>query len=178
VEELETTNEELQSTNEELETTNEELQSTNEELETMNEELQSMNDELQAMNEELRDRTTALNDVNGYFDSVLTSLQAGVVVVDAELRVRTWNRQAEELWGLRGDEVAGQHLLNLDIGLPADEIRPLVRAALADGSDPHRADIAARNRRGREITVRLTCTAMRGTADEPRGVVLVMNDLS
>ncbi|MDX6256012.1 MAG: two-component system, chemotaxis family, CheB/CheR fusion protein [Frankiales bacterium] len=176
-EELETTNEELQSTVEELETTNEELQSTNEELETMNEELQSMNDELQSMNEELRDRTTALNDVNGYFDSVLTSLQAGVVVVDPELRVLTWNRQAEDLWGLRSDEVAGQHLLNLDIGLPADEIRPLVRAALADGTDPHHADVAARNRRGRDVTIRLTCTAMRGVADEPRGVVLVMSDL-
>ncbi|MDX6212516.1 MAG: two-component system, chemotaxis family, CheB/CheR fusion protein [Frankiales bacterium] len=177
-EELETTNEELQSTVEELETTNEELQSTNEELETMNEELQSMNDELQSMNEELRDRTTALNDVNGYFDSVLTSLQAGVVVVDPDLRVLTWNRQAEDLWGLRSDEVAGQHLLNLDIGLPADEIRPLVRAALANGVDPHHADVAARNRRGRDVMIRLTCTAMRGAADEPRGVVLVMSDLN
>ena len=177
-EELETTNEELQSTVEELETTNEELQSTNEELETMNEELQSMNDELQTMNEELRDRTTALNDVNGYFDSVLTGLQAGVVVVDPELRVITWNRQAEDLWGLRADEVTGHHLLNLDIGLPVDEIRPLVRAALADGSEPQTRDLAARNRRGRDVTIRLTCTGMHVKDREPRGVVLVMSEIS
>jgi two-component system CheB/CheR fusion protein len=176
-EELETTNEELQSTVEELETTNEELQSTNEELETMNEELQSMNDELQSMNDELRDRTNALNDVNGYFDSVLTSLQAGVVVVDPELRVRTWNQQAEDMWGLRADEVTGEHLLNLDIGLPADEIRPLVRAAMADGDKPQQRDIAARNRRGREVTIRLTCTGMFSATHEPRGVVLVMSEL-
>jgi hypothetical protein len=26
--------------------------------------------------------------------------------------------------------------------------------------------------------IRLTCTAMRGAADEPRGVVLVMSDLN
>ena len=151
-EELETTNEELQSTVEELETTNEELQSTNEELETMNEELQSMNDELQSMNEELRDRTTALNDVNGYFDSVLTSLQAGVIVVDPELRVRTWNRQAEDLWGLRSDEVLGQHLLNLDIGLPVELVRPMVREALADPDVPAgrpRCTQPARSRRHR-----------------------------
>ena len=176
-EELETTNEELQSTVEELETTNEELQSTNEELETMNEELQSMNDELQSMNEELRDRTTALNDVNGYFDSVLTGLQAGVVVIDPELRVLTWNRQSEDLWGLRADEVIGQHLLNLDIGLPVDEIRPLVRAALAEGSEPQQRDLPARNRRGRDVTIRLVCTGMRGAAQEARGVVLVMSEL-
>jgi two-component system CheB/CheR fusion protein len=176
-EELETTNEELQSTVEELETTNEELQSTNEELETMNEELQSMNDELQAMNEELRDRTTALNDVNGYFDSVLTSLQAGVVVVDPELRVVTWNRQAEDLWGLRADEVVGHHLLNLDIGLPVDEIRPLVRAALTDGAQGQTRDVAARNRRGRDVTIRLTCTGMHTAGRDARGVVLVMNEI-
>ena len=177
-EELETTNEELQSTVEELETTNEELQSTNEELETMNEELQSMNDELQSMNEELRDRTTALNDVNGYFDSVLTGLQAGVIVVDTELRVLTWNRQAEDLWGLRADEVVGQHLLNLDMGLPVDELRPVVRAALAGGPEPQLRDIAARNRRGRDVTIRLTCTGMPGQGRESRGVVLVMNELT
>ncbi len=175
-EELETTNEELQSTVEELETTNEELQSTNEELETMNEELQSMNDELQSMNEELRDRTTALNDVNGYFDSVLTSLQAGVIVVDPELRVRTWNRQAEDLWGLRSDEVLGQHLLNLDIGLPAELVLPLVREALADPDVPRHGDLAARNRRGRDVTVRLVCTGMARAAGGPAGVVLVMSE--
>jgi two-component system CheB/CheR fusion protein len=176
-EELETTNEELQSTVEELETTNEELQSTNEELETMNEELQSMNDELQAMNEELRERTSALDDVNEYFDSVLTGLSAGVVVVDPELRVRTWNRRAEDLWGLRADEVAGQHLLNLDIGLPLEDLRPLVRAALLEGSQPQQRDVHARNRRGRDVKIRLICTGMHLTGQEPLGVVLVMDEV-
>jgi two-component system CheB/CheR fusion protein len=80
-EELETTNEELQSTNEELETTNEELQSTNEELETMNEELQSTNEELETINDELRQRTLDLNEVNSFLESILVSLEAGVVVL-------------------------------------------------------------------------------------------------
>ncbi len=98
-EELETTNEELQSTVEELETTNEELQSTNEELETMNEELQSSNEELQTMNEELRDRSDDLNRANGFFESILTGVRSGVVVIDRDLRVTAWNHRAEDLWG-------------------------------------------------------------------------------
>ncbi|MDX6594025.1 MAG: two-component system, chemotaxis family, CheB/CheR fusion protein, partial [Gaiellales bacterium] len=133
VEELETTNEELQSTNEELETTNEELQSTNEELETMNEELQSLNDELHASNEELRLRTLEVGEVNAFMESVLAGLGAAVLVVDADQRVLVWNRQAEELWGVRREEAVGQHLLTLDIGLPLERLRPLVRAAL-DGT--------------------------------------------
>src|SRR6185437_1711595 len=111
-EELETTNEELQSTVEELETTNEELQSTNEELETMNEELQSMNDELQATNEELRERTTEISSLNTFRESILGSLGAAVIVVNRELMVQVWNRQAEDLWGLREDETVGEHFLN------------------------------------------------------------------
>ena len=84
VEELETTNEELQSTNEELETTNEELQSTNEELETMNEELQSTNEELETMNEELRHRTRELNEVNGFLETILTTIGLAVAVLDRD----------------------------------------------------------------------------------------------
>jgi PAS domain-containing protein len=103
-EELETTNEELQSTNEELETTNEELQSTNEELETMNEELQSSNEELQATNEELRDHTDELNRVNAFMESILTSLQMGMIVLNNRLSVQLWNGGAGNLWGLKAEE--------------------------------------------------------------------------
>src|SRR5262245_26350526 len=114
-EELETTNEELQSSNEELETTNEELQSTNEELETMNEELQSTNEELETSSTELRQRSEDLNHVNALLKSILGGLRAAVAVVDRDLRVMLWNERAEDLWGLRADEVQGRHFLNLDI---------------------------------------------------------------
>ncbi len=95
VEELETTNEELQSTNEELETTNEELQSTNEELETMNEELQSTNEELETINTELHDRTSDLNKANVFLESVLGGVRAGVIVLDGDFNVQSWNAQAK-----------------------------------------------------------------------------------
>ena len=173
-EELETTNEELQSTVEELETTNEELQSTNEELETMNEELQSANDELQIINDAVRERSAELNDVNEFLESVLTAFSGGVVVVDHEMLVLAWNAAAQELWGVRGDEAEGRHLLNLDVGLPADVLRPLVRAALDNPTAPSEARIEAVNRRGRSITVRLVCSALRAADGRQRGALLVM----
>jgi two-component system CheB/CheR fusion protein len=108
---LETTNEELQSSNEELETTNEELQSTNEELETMNEELQSTNAELETVNEELRQRTDEVNHANAFLQSVVASLRSGAVVVNQHLNVLVWNHRAEDLWGLRADEVKGGFLV-------------------------------------------------------------------
>ena len=172
VEELETTNEELQSTNEELETTNEELQSTNEELETMNEELQSTNEELSTINDELQQRTDELNDANAFLERILGSLSAAVVVLDENLSVRGWNRGARDLWGLLEDEVSGKHFLNLDIGLPVDQLRTPIRKVLS-GERPEPLTLPGVNRRGRQIEVRVAVTPL-GADDDLRGAILMM----
>ncbi|GLY16000.1 chemotaxis protein CheR [Kineosporia sp. NBRC 101677] len=180
-EELETTNEELQSTVEELETTNEELQSTNEELETMNEELQSMNDELQFSNTELRERTDEVSRLNGFMEMVLTALQAGITVVNRDLQVQVWNSRAEELWGVRQEEAVGQHLLNLDIGLPMERLRPLIRQVLAgDGSgegggEQASVTVDAVNRRGRGVRVTVTVSPLHQHNDQTAGALIVMS---
>ncbi|PRY14539.1 CheR family methyltransferase [Kineococcus rhizosphaerae] len=178
-EELETTNEELQSTVEELETTNEELHSTNEELETMNEELQSMNDELQNSNHELRLRTDEVSALNAYMEGVFASLRVGVAVVDADMRVTVWNAWAADLWGVRADEAAGQHLLNLDIGLPLIEVGPAVRTVLAGEELPAEDGtflLEAVNRRGRSIRVQVTVSSLAGASGRS-GAIVVMDQL-
>jgi two-component system CheB/CheR fusion protein len=173
-EELETTNEELQSTNEELETTNEELQSTNEELETMNEELQSTNEELETINDELNQRTVDLNQTNFFLEAILTSLEDGVVVLDRELRVAAWNDGARELWGVTSEEAQGRHFMNLDVGLPLDELRGSLRAALA-GEPASPVVVEATDRLGRTISCRLRITSLNPAAGgPPAGVILFM----
>ncbi|MGQ0843183.1 MAG: CheR family methyltransferase [Sporichthyaceae bacterium] len=176
VEELETTNEELQSTVEELETTNAELQSTNEELETMYEEQQSTNDELRVINDELRDRTQELHDTGAFMQAILSSLSAAVVVCDAEFVVKIWSAQAEELWGLRSHEAVGGHLLGLDIGLPMDALRPMVRRLLA-GEPGGELRVDAVNRRGRTIAVRVMGTGLLPHGAQSGGAVLVMEQV-
>jgi two-component system CheB/CheR fusion protein len=175
VEELETTNEELQSTVEELETTNEELQSTNEELETMNEEQQSTNDELRSINDELRERTQELRETGEYMQAILASLRSAVIVVDRDFVVRTWNTRAQDLWGLRADEVIGQHLLGLDSGLPTEALKPMVRRLLVDEPGGELL-LEALNRRGRTIKIRVVGTALRDV-DAPTGAVLVLDEI-
>ncbi|WP_418607648.1 PAS domain-containing protein [Georgenia sp. SUBG003] len=175
-EELETTNEELQSTVEELETTNEELQSTNEELETMNEELQSMNDELHATNEALREGQDEINRLNSFMVSVLGSMTSGVVVVGEDLQVLAWNSTAEDLWGVRSDEAVGEHFLNLDIGLPVDQLRqPLQNQIAGPAAGPERLEVEAVNRRGRRMRVRLTVSRLSVDSEPPSGAVIIMD---
>jgi two-component system, chemotaxis family, CheB/CheR fusion protein len=175
-EELETTNEELQSTVEELETTNEELQSTNEELETINEELQSTNEELNAVNEEVRVRTEEVNQANAFLESILTGIRAAVVVVDRNFQVEIWSRKAENLWGLRLDEVQGKNFLSLDIGLPVEQLKQPIRAGLAKEFEYHEVMLDAINRRGKPIRCKVTISPQPGADSVVRGVIILMED--
>ena len=150
------------------------LEYANQQLESAYEELQSTNDELQTINDVLRDRTLELDQVNDFLESILTSLRAGVIVLDPEMRVIAWNRGVEELWGVRQDEARGEHLLNLDIGLPVAELRPVVRQALGDASFITELKVDAVNRKGREVIVRVVCSSLRSNAGEPNGAILVM----
>ena len=174
-EELETTNEELQSTNEELETTNEELQSTNEELETMNEELQSANEELQTVNEELQRSSDALNHSNAFLECVFTSLKGGVVVVNRDIHVQIWNSKAQDLWGLRPEEVVGQNFLNLDIGLPVTQLLQPIRDCLTSADTTAELELQAVNRKGRSISCHVTCTPLISAGKQVQGVILIMD---
>lgn len=73
-----------------------------------------------------------------------------------------WNDSAADLWGLRSDEVKGKHFLNLDIGLPVAELKPLLRACIAGESEPAEIDLPAMNRRGKKLLIRVRCTPLLG----------------
>jgi two-component system CheB/CheR fusion protein len=175
-EELETTNEELQSAIEELETTNEELQSTNEELETMNEELQSTNEELAGVNSQMREQTEQIDYTNALLESVFRSMQLAVAVVDMRMLVRRWNRAAEDLWGLRREEVLGRQISDLEIGLPVSHIEDKVRDCIAGRATPP-VEVPAVNRLGRQIRCRVSCVPLRlKEGGAIAGVILLMEE--
>jgi two-component system, chemotaxis family, CheB/CheR fusion protein len=155
---------------------NEELHSTNEELETMNEELQSTNEELETTNEELRYRSLEVNHVNSVLEVILTSLRVGVIVVDQDLRTQVWNTRSEDLWGLRADEVHGHNFLNLDIGLPVDKLKPILRACLSEDPASQEVSVDAINRRGKPIRCKVSCMPLSDRGDGMRGAILLVEE--
>ncbi|CAO3430616.1 CheR family methyltransferase [Azospirillum endophyticum] len=177
-EELETTNEELQSTNEELETTNEELQSTNEELETMNEELRSTNEELEVANEEMRRQSEEAGEYRRYSESILRSIDVGIIVLDDNFIVQSWNRWSENVWGLRNEEVTGEAFLELDIGLPVQRLRRQIQDTLKTEAPAEPVEVEAMDRRGRRITCRIRLSPLLYDNRAARGVVLIIEDVT
>lgn len=124
------------------------------------------------MNEELRIRTGELDETRTFHENVLSSITVAVIVIDSSLAVQGWNAAAEELWGLRAQEVLGQPFFGLDFGLPVAELRPLVEVGIADHRRTGPKEIPAVNRRGRALVCSVTCAPLDG--DRDAGVVMLM----
>jgi two-component system CheB/CheR fusion protein len=142
----------------------------------MNEELQSTNEELETMNDELRERTDETLQANSFLGSVLSGIEQGVVVVDRTLRIVAWSRRATDLWGLRDDEVEGEHLLNLDIGIPVQRLRDPIRRVLS-GAAVDDLELDGHDRRGKPVHVHIAFAPLqnRPGSEEPDGAILLVS---
>jgi two-component system CheB/CheR fusion protein len=154
----------------------EQLKNSTAELETTNEELQSTNEELETINDELNQRTNELNISKSFLETILGNLKVGIVVVDRDFRILNWNSMAEDLWGLRADEIMGSSFLGLDIGLPVENLKHPIRSVLDEKTDLQDVRLKAINRRGKSIRCQVTCTPFDGGTQERQGVVLMMEE--
>lgn len=125
--ELRLTRHRLRSAIEELETANEELKSSNEEMMSMNEELQSTNEELSTVNDELKIKVDQLTVANSDLRNFYESTELAVVVLDADLKVRSYTDAATRIFPLK----------------PADRGRPLTDVASRLRDSTHLDDARA-----------------------------------
>jgi two-component system, chemotaxis family, CheB/CheR fusion protein len=103
------------------------------------------------MNEEMRVRTAELDEARTFLEGVLSSVAAGVVVLDADLTVRSF-------------------------GLPTGEVRGIANECLASGRRTGPIQVAAINRIGRAITCTVNCSPLKGSSDG-EGAVLLMEEV-
>ena len=79
------------------------------------------------------------------------------------------------MWGLRPEEVQGRNFLNLDIGLPVDQLKGTIRSCLAGEKEFLEVILDATNRRGKPVRVKVTCTPLANPGGKaPQGVILMM----
>jgi two-component system, chemotaxis family, CheB/CheR fusion protein len=95
-------------------------------------------------------------------------------VLDRDLRVRVWSRRAEDLWGLREEEVRDRHFLHLDMGLPVSALVQPLHDCLRGKTQELTLD--ATNRRGRPIRCHVTCTPLVLPGEEIDGAVVLMEE--
>lgn len=129
---LEQAHGELQAHAEELQASSEELQTSYGELEAANDQLQAVNADLGSLNDHLQGRSEELERLNTDLRGILHSLNQGMVIVDAELRVVRYSPLAVQLFGLIEADI-GRPLLEVPTRLPLPGLREALQAAVAGG---------------------------------------------
>lgn len=171
--ELRVTRHRLRSTVEELETANEELKSSNEEMMSMNEELQSTNEELSTVNDELKSKVDQLTVANSDLRNFFESTELAVIVLDAELRVRSFTEAATALFPLQPSD-RGRPLEDVSTRLAGSEYLDDARA-VAGGQASTQRRVTTRDG-GRTLSLRtLPYRTQNGLVD---GATLVLTDIT
>ena len=144
----------------------------------MNEELQSTNDELQTINDELRERTDELERAQPL---------PGGGPHEPAARAWSWSTGSCGCWSGTGrprtcggcvpTRSIGQHLLNLDIGLPVQRLRPALKACLNGTTSQTQVTLEAINRRGKKIICQVTCSPLLGPDTTVAGAIIVMDEV-
>ena len=87
--------------------------------------------------------------------------------------MRAWNRGAQELWGLRFDEVEGKPFFDLRFGLPTTSLyEPAVRCLENGARDEKPFELEAVNRLGAGIRCTIGFSPLNGNRNE--GVVMLI----
>lgn len=126
IDEQEKAIESLRLANEEIVASNEELQVTNEELTATREELQAANLELATLNDEMQQRNRMLGRESAELQALCQNIDAAVVRVDADLRIRRFTARAARLFHLAPQDV-GRRLNDFRAELNIPELDALLQ---------------------------------------------------
>ncbi len=131
--------------------------------------------ELQRTGEELARRTSDLRQLQGLYQRTVESLMSGLLTIDGEGRVTSFNAEAEKITGLSQAQALG---LEVEEVLPGIRATSIDRAAEAVTSSDSRARMPYRNRRGADYHLGVAAYVLRSDTGAPAGHVVIFQDLT
>jgi len=126
---------------------------------------------------QLRTKADELERMRQFSENILESLNDGMAVLDRNGCVVRWNRQMEELYGIRHETAVGQQLAAL---FDAQIVR-MIRDSATDapeGAAYYRIPIVTRHRTPRRLLVNLGATPLRDAAGDAVGTIVIVEDIS
>lgn len=88
----------------------------------------------------------------------MANINSAIIAVDTELKILSWNRRSEDLWGLRADEALQKPLDSLDIGLPISQVVEHIKSSLSKRTPFEEFRLESVNRRGRKFVAEVKIT--------------------
>jgi two-component system sensor histidine kinase PilS (NtrC family) len=110
-------------------------------------------------------------------EAVLNSLSGGLLTVDLDGRIRTFNPAAERILGLAGGEVRGRGLRAAFAGR-APLLHEKLERSLRDRAPIHRYEMPVSQTGGTARPIGLSTSVLRTAGGEERGLLVTFQDLS
>jgi len=133
------------------------------------ENLRTSRDSLQATNTELDERRR-------YMEAVLANIATGVVSLNAEGEITTFNRAAERMLAMEAHDAIGQRFENALNDEPFADLKELMQRAKARRAPLE--DELSLDVNGSRLTIAAHCSSLRDSAGAYMGTVVVLDDLT
>ncbi len=136
----------------------------------------ALNLELEKKNEQLELNLKEKEKGKEYLSNILESLNSGVVVVDEEGKVTTFNRAAELITGIAKGEVEGESFIRvLKPLLPDDFPIPLPLGGLTRMSE---GECKLKRKDGKDLRLKVSVTPLRMKEKKQEGGVIIFHDIT
>ncbi|MFZ2448679.1 MAG: ATP-binding protein [Syntrophobacteraceae bacterium] len=144
---------------------------------SMTDELRESREKLDGAYKTLQSTNIELDDRRRYMEIVLKNIAAGVVSVDADGNVTTINKSAEAIFGLKAEEVRGEHYSGFVDASHLEIIRSLTYS-YRDARQPYLERPAQVKVAGSPISVLIKVSVLRDDKDQYMGLVVVLDDFT
>ncbi len=126
---------------------------------------------------------TSLRNLTNYTDNILRSIAAGVITIDKNGFIVTWNKRAEEIVNLRASQFIGLHYTSfidlLQINLPVrEETLRMVEMTAQTGKVFTRNSLCYQSPQGDETYLNLSASQLVSEAGDYLGIVVVFEDVT
>jgi two-component system NtrC family sensor kinase len=126
---------------------------------------------------QLHTKADELERMRQFSENILESLNDGLAVLDRNGRVVRWNRQMEELYGVRHESAVGLALDQLfEPGVARMILGP--DAGAAEGTAHYRIPMSTRHEPPRRLLVNLGATPLRDSHEAVVGSIVIVEDIS
>ena len=129
---------------------------------------------------DLRRTIREISAMKAYMDDIFASIASGVVSADTQGAVTAFNRAAERIFGLAGDQALGQPFQTVLASLGDAELAEILRGALAERRETLGHEMTRQFPERGEVHLRLNVSPLRsdeGTGTS-LGVAMVVDDLT
>ena len=143
----------------------------------MTEDLRGSKSKLEEANVSLQQSNLELDRRRAYTEAVVDTIASGVLSLDREGRITTFNPSAERILGVWGDQLRGRPVSDAFKELGLDLLQHAYDRMLADG----RGSLSVEGPvevKGKFLTIGLNCARMKDEAGKDLGFVLVFEDLT